>query len=111
MALSTVAAVVADVRTLLQDTVEPYRYSDDDLVLYLNLALATAKRVRPDLFISYSITTDLTISDNFTFTDVYRPSFLYYIAGRATLRDDEDTADARSSALINKFVDELRNPK
>jgi hypothetical protein len=49
-ALVTVADYVSDARVLLQDTVEPYRYADTELVTGLNFALMECRKQRIDLF-------------------------------------------------------------
>jgi hypothetical protein len=77
----------------------------------LNLALVEARLIRPDLFLdlefeipNYTATSDAT-------TDIeeqYRVAFLYYIVGHAQLRDEEDTQDARASALLGRFTKLLK---
>ena len=42
--------VIAEVRRLVQDTVAPYRYSDADLLGYVNQTLKRMALLRPDLF-------------------------------------------------------------
>lgn len=111
MALDTVAEYVARARVLLQDTVTPYRYSDDELVEALNLAVLEARKLRPDIFIgSFDELPEYSSSDTSEEVDVdaqCRVAFLYYICGHAQLRDDEDTQDARASVFLNKFVSQL----
>lgn len=108
--LDTVAQYVTSARTLLQDSTVPYRYSDADLVEALNLAMYEARRLRPDLFLgranavpSYT-TNDGTVV---VFDQQYRNAVVYYIVGRAQLRDEEDTQDTRAVALIGKFTSQL----
>lgn len=109
-ALETVEDYVDAARTLLQDTVETYRYSDDELVLALSLAVLEARRIRPDLFLDrFDELPEFTDNDD---TEVeidaqYRTAFLYYIVGHAQLRDEEDSQDARAAALLNKFTSQL----
>jgi hypothetical protein len=38
---------------------------------------------------------------------MYRSALVYYIVGRAQLRDDESTTDQRASALLTKFVGQM----
>lgn len=122
--LSTVANYVADARTLLQDTVQPYRYPDADLVEALNMAWLEASRLRPDLVLdakyqgflprrqpaptndapSFSVA-DMTVSAQVP--QPYRQTFLYFIVGEAQLRDTEDTQDSRASAFMSKFIQQL----
>lgn len=112
MALSTVAQYISAARQLLQDKVVPYRYSDDDIVLALNLAIGEANRIRPDIFQAYMFTTlpsysSASPSATVDVPDTYRMAFLYYIVGHNQLADQEDTTDARTSMLLNKFVAQL----
>jgi hypothetical protein len=109
-ALSTVAEYVTAARTLLSDTVEPFRYSTADLVLGLSIALLEARRLRPDLFIGrYDDIPSFTVSDATAvdFDEQYRMALVYYIIGHAQLRDAEDTQDARAAAFLNKFTSQL----
>lgn len=112
MALDTVADYISSARTLLQDTVSPYRYPDADLVNALNMGLLEVRRLRPDLVKSYFRAAIPTYSAGSTGTTVpfdpqYRVSLLYYICGQAQLRDDEATQDARATVFLNKFTAQM----
>jgi hypothetical protein len=109
-ALETVADYVAEARVILEDKVPPYRYPDDDLVTALNIAIREARRVRPDLFLSSKfVLPKYTTADTtaVAIDEQYRSTFLYFIVGRAQLRDEEQTEDARAAAYLNKFVAQL----
>lgn len=108
MALATVADYMSSARQLLQDEVSPYRYSDTDLVLALNLAIGEARRIRPELFQSYFFTdlpsySTASPSADVDVPDEYRAAFLYYIVAHNQLADQEDTTDARTSMLLTAF--------
>ena len=111
MALDVVADYVKEARTLLQDSVAPYRYSDPELIAELNLAIFEARRVRPDLFLSYRgknpYPTFTALTDAVPFEDVYRVALTYYMVGKATLRDEEDTDDKRGLGMVQKFTAQL----
>src|SRR5690349_10433924 len=111
MALDTVADYVTEARTLLQDTVETYRYSDASLVSALNIGILTARRLRPDLFLSGTIPSfteaDIASSTAFDMDVQYRVPFVYFIVGHAQLRDEEDVQDQRAAAFIGKFTTQL----
>ena len=111
MALDTVQDYVNGARTLLQDGVAPYRYADADIIAELNNAILEAKRVRPDLFFGYRgknpYPTFSALTDVVPFEDVYRPALTYYIVGKCTLRDEEDTDDKRGIGMIQKFTAQL----
>ena len=111
MALDTVQDYVKEARTLLQDSVAPYRYSDLELIAELNLAVLEAKRVRPDLFFEYRgkhpYPTFTALTDVVPFEDVYRVALTYYMVGKCTLRDEEDTDDKRGIGMVQKFTAQL----
>lgn len=109
-ALDTVAKYVTAARTLLSDTVEPYRYSDGSLVFGLSASLLEARKLRPDLFLGrLDDVPEFTANDSseVEFDQQYRVALLYYIVGHAQLRDDEDTQDARAATFLNKFLGQL----
>jgi hypothetical protein len=123
-ALVTVADYILEARVLLQDTVPPYRYPDDDLVTGINLAMAEIDRLRPDIFLDAKYTTSnpprslLSVPTPPTYSSAaeatvvplppqYKVSVIYYIAGNAQLRDTEDVTDKRASEFLNKFTAQL----
>lgn len=112
MALATVADYLSSARRLLQDENTPYRYSDVNIVVALNLGISEARRARPDMFQDYFFTSLPEYSSASPSTAVaipaeYRVAFLYYIVGHTQLADQEDTTDARTSMLLNKFIAQL----
>ena len=112
MALDTVQDYVSAARTLLQDTVATsYRYSDASMIDELNNAILETKRVRPDLFFAYRgknpYPTFVNLTDPVPFEDVYKPALTYYLVGKCTLRDEEDTDDKRGIGMVQKFTAQL----
>lgn len=112
MALATLQDMVNRCRTLLQDTISPYRYTDDILVEALNMAVMEARRIRPDLMQSYFATslptfTSATMGATVSIEEMYKPAFVYYMVGHAQLTDDEDNQDARATVFINSFKSQL----
>jgi len=112
MALDTVTDYITMSRRLLMDQVEPFRYPTVDLVDALNTGILEARRLRPDLFLSYFLTSLPSYSASALSTAVnidpqYRMAFIYYICGQAQLRDDEPTQDGRASAFMNKFISQM----
>lgn len=112
MALDTVQDYVDRARVLLLDTVEPYRYSTDEIVESLNLAILEMRRIRPDTMMSYFRSTLPEYSSSSLSTDVaidpmFRTAALYYIVGHCHLRDEENTQDTRASVFLNKFTGQL----
>jgi hypothetical protein len=116
---TSITGIILEARSILNDTVQTagaaYRYADTDLLANLNAAVREARTKRPDLFLSFGLRTTLPL---FQETDVeagtpwpfdlslYDPC-LYYIVGRAELREDTFTNDARATTLMNKFVSQL----
>lgn len=108
--LSTLGDYLAESRRLLQDTVVPYRYPDLDLVEAFNIGLMEARRLRADLFLPSFDVPVFAVGDvgsNVTFDPMYRSALVYYVVGRAQLRDDEQTQDARAASLLTKFTAQL----
>jgi hypothetical protein len=109
-ALENVAQYIVEARRLLQDLNVPYRYPDADLVDALNIGLLEARRLRADLFLpTFNIEYFAPDATNkpVTFDPMYRQTLVYYMVGRAQLRDDEGTTDARAGALLTKFTSQL----
>jgi hypothetical protein len=116
MALATVGDIIAECRVLLQDNDSAaYRYTQQEMVTGLNIALLEARRLRADLFLSMGMEVpSYTLSDlavTVPIEPMYRPAFVYYVTGRMQIRDDEETTDARASALMNKFVGQMLSPQ
>lgn len=113
MALDTVGQIVARARTLLQDTIEPYRYPTPDLIAALNEACMEARRLRPDLYLrTFNQTMPVFAAEADAVTDAkipseYRPAFIYYMVGNAQLQDDEAGEDQRATVFLNKFTAQL----
>jgi hypothetical protein len=112
--LATVADYLSSARTLLQDTVETYRYSSADLVFALNVAISEMARLRPDLYFVElrDSTVPTSYSSSSTGTAValdlrYRLAVVEYMVGYVQLRDDEETQDKRAGALLSQFTAKL----
>lgn len=109
-ALSTVGDYIARARVLLQDTISPYRYSDDELTHNISLGFLEIRRLRPDLVMNVADANlpDYSSSGQNVDIDVqYRVALLYYVIGQAQLRDEENVQDARASVFLNKFLSQM----
>ena len=109
-ALDTVTKVITEARILLMDEVNsPYRYSDASLLSALNQAFPEIKLRRPDLFISNPVLPEYTAVDSslIVLNEMYRMALVYYVVGRAQMRDDEDVQDQRAAAFIGMFNSKL----
>ena len=106
--------VVAQVRTLLQDTDTlggEYRYSDDSIVTAINQGMLEMLRIRPDIFLYNGFTvpafTTAEPSAPMGIEPQFVPSLVYYAVGMCQLRDDEGTEDERASMFLAKFTSTL----
>jgi len=109
-ALETVGDYVGDARTLLQDTVQPYRYDDPSLLVALNVTLLEARRLRADLFVfhRHSLEAFNAVDDKeVRIEPPFRLAILYGLIGHALQRDQEDVQDARATAFLKLFDDIL----
>jgi hypothetical protein len=111
--LNTVADYIADVRVLLQDTVQPYRYDDPSLLTAFNVTMLEARRIKADLFV-YNIdvlgqTQAFTAVDD-TYVAIepqFRLAIEHGICGHALERDQEDVQDIRASSFLGMFTNGL----
>lgn len=109
--LETIDDYIDDARILLQDTVSPYRYSDDSLVVGMNVTLLEGRRLRPDLFVYNTRKCGPTgvphlIGKDGTAIDIepqFRLAFLHGMVAHALERDQEDIQDARFMIFFNFF--------
>jgi len=112
--MSTISNVIESSRELLQDTVAPYRFSDDRLVRTLNSAVREVFRIRPDLFLSVSyviptyVEADLVApSITFPIEEQFYNVVVEFITGFTELADDEFTVDGRAVLLLTSFRNQL----
>lgn len=102
----TIGDCITEARRILQDTVTPYRWTDDDLYDALNLALSEARRMRPDLFLADLFATTATVytaadaATAFPIWDAYMVAIVAFVVGWASLRDDQFADDGRSLKFL-----------
>jgi hypothetical protein len=115
MALDVVSDYISEVRTLLQDSVEPFRYPDADLVAALNNAMIEGRRMRADLFVYRGHGRTPSFSDNdateVEMEEPFRVAFVYGATAFALFRDQEDIEDERASSFLNTFNSMLLGPR
>jgi len=111
---SQIGGIIAQVRTLLQDVSlegSEYRYSDDSLMMNLNMGLLEMYRMRPDIFLAEYFTVPQYTVGQFDNTipieQQFVPSLVYYVVGMTQLRDDEGTQDQRAGIFLSKFTSML----
>jgi hypothetical protein len=105
--LVSVMDYINDARTILLDTTNPPRYSDDDMLVALNVTLLEARRLRPDLFVykhfnrvpSYSAVSGQPVP----IEPQFRLPMVYGIVAHAMLRDEEDVPIDRANSFLAKF--------
>ncbi len=113
----TIGGLLSEARTLLNDKVgtnPAYRNSTDELLEALNGAFAEARAKRPDLFLgtlglrtTLPLYTSDDLDEEWPLPDTVFPTFLNYVVGRTSLRDDTSANDSRAVVLMNRFVNQL----
>lgn len=133
---NTVTAYVVSARNRMQDRVAPYRYTDDQIVDALNVALEETQRLRPDIFLDlkyqqkiqpndlddgfisgYYTSGDITFdgSSNYDPTSGplvpipsrYNDPIIWYIGAHLQFLDVDDTEDQRGIAFLSKFMQRM----
>jgi hypothetical protein len=120
----TFRSLINEARTLLQDKLpgvtDPTtgtggtRVSDAEMFEAINGAMVELRSKRPDLFLPLGLRNPLpfyTAAANLDTafpidTSVYN-AMVYYVVGRAELRDDPYSDDSRAVTLMNKFVSQI----
>lgn len=101
--LETVNDYITDGRTLLLDTISPFRYEDDSLLVALNVSLLEGRRLRPDLFVFSGDSVPAFFVNDASVVPMekqFRLAFLHGMVGHALERDQEDVQDTRSQAFL-----------
>jgi hypothetical protein len=112
---NTMGDIFDQIRTLLQDTDNSsssgYRYSDDSIMMSLNMGLWEMYRIRPDIFLEKNFVVPQFDTGNldapWPVETQWVPIIVYYVVGMVQLRDDEPTQDQRASAFLGKFTSML----
>ena len=115
----TPSDIIVEARKLLQDTREPFRYSDVDLLGYFNQVLRRALTVRPDLF---TVVTDVPLVAGDVLqslpADAHRLVDIYYVKGYNSVNEVERPVLERGrpqwvsdpAGIPLNFVRHARNP-
>lgn len=112
----TIQDILDEARVFIQDVDEPQRYSDDDLVAYLNNAIYEIRRLRPDYFVNTYTTevpqfTTSQLTSDYPLDGQTTTAAAYFVAGNAALRDDENVDSGRAVGLITMFNNMLLKAK
>jgi hypothetical protein len=114
-ALDTVSDYVDDIRTLLQDTVAPFRYDDPSIITAFNVTLLETRRVRADLFVQHykgRVPFFAEVGDQpVCIEEPFRLALVFGTASHAMARDQEDVQDARASSFMGVFYTILTGVK
>jgi len=112
--LDTITDYINDCRTLLLDTVQPYRYSDASLVIAMNVTLLEARRLRADIFVYNKLVNGQKVPSfiandgtQLVMEEQFRLALLHGMMGHALQRDQEDIQDERAGAYNKIFNDML----
>lgn len=111
----TYETLLMEAREVLQDTLPPYRYSDDLLVNKLNRGLQSMGRIRPDAFWDTFAAGDIvipevtvgTLATLFPLPMQFYSPLVSFVVAWAEIVDDEFTNDGRAAALLANFKTEL----
>lgn len=113
----TIGGLILECRAIVNDQVlvqGTYRYTDTEFVNAFNDALLQARAKRPDIFLSmglrnsvpqYAMPADQ--GTPFPLDPIYYSPFIWYLCGRAELKEDTFSDDSRAVTLMNKFVAQL----
>jgi hypothetical protein len=90
------------------------RYSDDEMFESINSMLAEVRTKRPDLFMPFGLRSGVPFYSAATDMDQPFPldtscysAFVYYLVGRAELREDTFSDDSRAVSMMNKALSQL----
>ena len=109
-ALDQVQDYISDTRTILLDTVAPFRYDDPSLLVAFNVALLEARRIRADLFVYAGTTVPFYAANDATpvvMEQPFRLALVFGTVGHALTRDQEDVQDARATVFMGLFYNIL----
>lgn len=114
MAQPTTTDVITEARITLNDTEsDSYRYSNEDLLKFVNAGLDEFFAMRPDLFIG-SLTLSgateghqLALGADLPIDGRMKRHLIDYVIFRAETSDDEHTVNGRASAFLKQLEKRL----
>jgi hypothetical protein len=114
-ALAQVQDYITDTRTILLDTVAPYRYDDPSLLVALNVTMLEVARLRGDLLsrADYASVPVFSAVDGtaVNIQSSFRLALVFGIVAHALTRDQDDVQDARATTFMTLFTDILMGPR
>ena len=129
----TLDDMVLEVRQILNDTVAPYRYTDNWVIQVFNTAIRDLYSIRPDAYIGNFTTGVLSanVMNTYSVTDLqvingvgnptppipatplpyddrhFHGPVVFYVIGRIELNDDEFADNNRAMSLLTAFRSQL----
>lgn len=108
----TAANVITAARELLYDTVATYRWSDTNLLIYVDAGQRRVRALRPDLFLVNGAmsepSTPATIGDSLVLGYNQQLTLARYVAAVALQEDNGDTVNmAKGKAFMDEFHGDL----
>lgn len=109
--------LVDEVRLMLKDRREPFRYTHADVLESINSAFGELKRLRPDAFVGCCTEdgavelpdfaeADLNVTPTptpFPLDPIFFMPLVFYAVGKLQLGDDEFAVDNRAMSLLGAF--------
>ncbi len=105
----TISGIEKKARRILQDTIEEYRWTSEEIHDALEEAVCTLNAVRPETRYVDGLLTDGTKLPAFNdekidIHDRYEEALVYYVVHKCYLDDDSDTTNATLAAdYLSKF--------
>jgi hypothetical protein len=112
--------VIAEVRQIIQDTQNPYRYADSMLLGFINQTIKRMVMLRPDLFITVAdITTVANVVEQILPTTAVRLVEIFRVKNGATIEEVDRDAFTRAypqwstdpAGSPTKYMRHARNPR
>lgn len=105
----TVNSITNKARRILEDTLTPYRWSDDEIRDHLNDGILSLNRVRPETrYVDSRLVDRIELPDGNDETilieDNFEAALVFYVVYRCYLNDDSDTVNSQLAEMyLSKF--------
>ena len=112
--------LVLQVRELVLDLQEPYRYDDARIYRTINNAYVAAYGIRPDIFVDLQFKIPFVVAPTLPITipapaplefqldQQFYNAFVDYVVSMIEFSDDEWTVDGRAMGFLSLFSQKLR---
>lgn len=94
----TVAGIISKARVKLLDTNSPYRWSEQELLDGVRMAVRHIRSIRPETRYVGGVLSDFDVgyaTDEIPVDDRFEEALAYYVVYYAYLKDDADTVNAQ----------------